>query len=191
MNDTKKINVANFELNIPDEFKPEWYKKGIEPHEINHVISSDGMVSRPMTVNNRRGMGSLEEDPVRKAKKMERPVESVWFDAEDQPSSHDDIIDDNEVVNVEPIQKMSVPNETFESIESIRNKILKSNEKVVRIENKAKVGDFIVLYRGKNVFVGDEVGVKQICEKIIMEDKDLTDEDLSVFYRVSLGKFFR
>lgn len=181
-NKKKEIIITGLELKVPKEYQPEWFKLGIEPHRINPNVG-DNMSK----FDNKKGMEPLKEVPeIKEAKEMQNPLESYWFEAEDQPSTNKKMIDNNETIDVEDIQKINVSKETFDSIDKIRTKLKGPPNKP-----NAKVGDFIVLYRGKNVFVGDENGVREICESLIMKDDNLTDDDLGVFYRVSLGKFFK
>jgi hypothetical protein len=187
----KKITVFDFDLNVPNDYKPEWYKKGIEPYKVDvkRTEKNEG-VFMPKQVNNRRGIGPIKNEDeldIKQAKQMESPIESMFFDSEDQPENYKNMIDDNENVNIDNIQKISVPNETFDSVENIRNKLFKKRKQNNKIPN---VGDFIVIYNGKPIVIGDENDVREICEKIIIENEDLTDDDLMVYYRVSLGKFF-
>jgi len=186
----KEIHVASFDLDLPDEYKPEWYKLGIEPYKANfNVNKGDGMVITPTTVNMRRGMSPLAEGApnIKEPEQMESPVETIWFDAEDQPSDINQMVDNNETVNMSDMQKINVPEETFESVSDIRNKLLNKSKP----KRKAQIGEFIVFHNDSIVFIGDETGTTEVCEKIIIENENLKDDDLVVFYRVALEKFFR
>jgi len=201
MNKPKKIDVPVFELDLPDEFKPEWYKLGIEPTKMRSVLEEgDMMFKKPQVSNYRRGIPPIEEKPmtvkeaekenlisIKEAEVMTDPSEYAWFNADDQPEDIENIVDNNEDVNVEGIQQINVPEETYDSIHNIRDKLLKRKQR----NRMADVGDFVVLHKGANIYVGDESGVGEVCEQIILENENLTDDDLVVFYRVSLQKFFR
>jgi len=204
MNKIKKIDIPLFDLNLPDEYKPEWYKFGIEPYKSHSVLEEgDVMLKKPQNFNSVRGFPALKEKPenpltireaesenlikIKEAEVMADPEEFAWFNADDQSKNIEKIIDNNEDVDIEKIQKIEVPKETFESVHSIRDKLLQKKTK----ERIADVGAFVVLYKGSNIYIGDEEGVREVCEQIILENEDLEDNDLIVFYRVSLQKFFR
>lgn len=190
MSKAKKINIPIFELNLPDEYKPEWYKLGIEPYEAKSELEEgEIMLKKPQTVEYKRGVPPISDNTlnIKEAEVMGDPNEFAWFNSEDQPENIEDVIDNNETIDIENIQRIKVPKETFDSVHSIRDKLLKRKTK----NRVADIGDFVVLHKGNSIYVGDEGGVRKVCEKIILENENLKDDDLVVFYRVSLQKFFR
>jgi len=127
---------------------------------------------------------------IKESEFMENPNESNWFDADEQPDNYKDIIDDNDDVDCETIQKIKVSSEAFKSIENVKKEVLPDTFQ--QQVSKPKINDFVIIYKNMDVFVGNnKKEVKRVCEKIIIENEDIVDDDLMIFFRVPLNEIFK
>ena len=195
----KKFEVVDLGLKVPEEFHPEWYRQGYVP--INVELNNKEPINEAKMLN-RQGYKaiSIEDESeipkIKEALQMQSNKESQWYDnlAEDGEA-----VDNNESVDVDSLQKHKIslkeikPNDKEmapSDLTTIRSKLLQKR----KVEDKARVaspGEFVVWFCEKVVHVGNLNATKEICEKLIVENEDIQDDDLMIFLRIPVAKLFK
>lgn len=198
MNDKKQLEIVNLKLNVPNEYYPEWYRKGCIPFEVEEErlqeearrLIEEGKMKIPISTTRQKFPAipiENEEDipKIRLAQRMQDPKETEWFDEMDV-SIKDKIIDNNDFVFPDKPETIMRPN-IDDSIENIRKKLL-SKKKIGNTERLAEPEEYVILLKNKVQHIGKLEEVRSVCENIILENEDLEDNDIIVFYRVPISK---
>jgi len=183
---------------LPEDYRPAWYRAGLTPLSSNSEMKPDEVKSQmkkqkvdPYAKKSAPiiFLKDGEEPPkIREALTMQAPEASMWYEDSNSSVPEDQIVDNNDFVDLEKIQITAPP-----SISSIRQKLLKSKEQV-KPEKKAMFaapGEYVLFYNKEIIEVGALQKIKPLIEEIIINNQELTDDDLAVFLRVPLDKIFK
>ena len=195
MKSKNQLEITDLKLNVPEEYYPEWYRKGCIPFEVDDErlqeearrLMEEAHMKIPIQTRQQYPAVSIEnEDDIPKiklAQHMQDPKTTEWFDEMDT-STASKTIDNNDIVF--PSQFIPHANEQAESINNIRQKLL-SKKKMSENPRLAEPGEYVVLLKNKVQHIGGIEQTKEVCESLIIENEDLNNDDLIVFYRVPLS----
>lgn len=185
-----KFEVTDLELNekIPFKYYPEWYKKGLQPIEVDQERLKE--LGEEMALAEKFGnkqqfkpVKVLDDDipNIKPAAAMQDPKDSMWYD---------DCSTDAPQPNVNSGKKQT----STGTINTLRQKLLElPKEKVQELKPQriAKPGECVTMLKGSAINIGTLKESKAVCEKIILTQSDLDDDDLCVFLRIPLEKLFQ
>ena len=151
----------------------------------------------PSPINKAKGIPAsiIEEDrqfpQIKPAKEMQQPQETMWYDEMDEKIPPGKIIDNNDAVDNEKLQKHNVKITVDSELTNIRQKLINKNQPKKIAEKVAAPGEFVIIVKGHPVHIGDLVSTKEKCEEVIISNEDLDDDDLLIFMRVPIGKIIK
>ena len=194
-----EITEKDFDINadLPEEHIPQWYQRNIAPVRVDFVNGrmqmGDDMQRQRQVTKPRQ-----EEDvpKIKPAARMEDPKDSMWYEA-DEFADPNKVIDNNETVDLEAIQKFNVKvkpiveekKEKMDTISKLRAKF--DEEKKPKEQARiAAPGEFVVMLNNKVVTIGDANAIKPIVKEIVLSKSNISDNDLVVFLRVPLDTLF-
>lgn len=201
---TKKFEISGLEMSSPSKYQPEWLKRGIVPFEVDTerlrqtITQGNVNMNKNMELRQRYPAKVIPDEDAPKIKNapvMAKPDEAMWYD-DDAAVKPEDIIDNNDVVNNDKIQRFEVKSPVKQTTTSVVDKIReKFSEKPTKPEEKARIaqpGEFVLMIDNKVIEIGKLEEVKTACEEEIMKREfDIKDEDILIFLRVPLDKVFK
>ena len=189
-----EITEKDFDITegLPEEHIPQWYQRNIAPARVDFVdgrmqLGGDDM-PRQRQINNRHEEESVPK--IKPAARMEDPKETMWYEA-DEFGDSSKVIDNNETVDLETIQKFKVKpmGNKEDTIAKLRAKFDAENKPAEQARIAAP-GEFVVMLNNKVINIGDAETIKPLVKKIVLTKQDLSDNDLVVFLRVPLDSLF-
>lgn len=189
---------------LPEKYQPAWFRDKLTPLKANAPMNTEDIknqmtkyVKTPDTIKqsdiseftkksaNVKIIKDDEEFPIKQAAVMQSADANMWYE---DLSEENKVIDNNDVVDLEQAQ-IKAP----EAISSIRQKLLLKN-KPQELKQKnmfAAPGEYVLFYNKQVVDVGKLDKVKAFAEDIIINNENLSEDDLVIFLRVPLGKIFK
>jgi hypothetical protein len=184
--------------NLPEKYRPAYIRAGLTPLKADSQMESDEvktqMKKQKVDPYAKKSAPIIflkdGEDPpkIREGLTMQATEASMWYE-NDTPVPEDQVIDNNDFVDLEKIQ---IPAPAC--ISSIRQKLLSKKQEQIKPDKKpmfAAPGEYVLFYNREIVEVGTLEKIKPLIEEIIINNEELTDDDLAVFLRVPLDKIFK
>lgn len=202
----KETEIIDLQFKVPKEYYPEWYKKGCIPFEIDEsrlsvekerlmkekestFISGPRQKFSPTIIEDENDLPKIKQ-----AEQMQPGSESEWFDEMSPDATEDRIIDNNDEIDVEKLQKHVIrvkeSKKEMNTINDIRQKLI-SKKKAEDVAVIAAPGEFVVWFKNKVVNVGPLESTRKICEELILDNDDLDDDDLLIFLRIPINKIIK
>ncbi len=190
---------------LPEKYQPAWFRDKLTPLKANIQMNTEDIkkqmtkyVKNPDTIKqsdineftkksaNVKIIKDDEELPVKQPAVMQSADANMWY--EDLSEEGDKVIDNNDTVDLEQVQ-IKAP----EAISSIRQKLLLKNKPPEPKQKNmfAAPGEYVLFYNKQVADVGKLDKVKALAEEIIINNENLSDDDLVIFLRVPLEKIFK
>ncbi len=161
------------------------YKRRARNYPNNTNLKKD---TAPIVVLSDEEFDESDETPKIKINpNMQPAAASMWYTADMAVDNSTEIVDNNDIVDLDPIQSASPV------VASIGQKI-KSPENTTTDDcnRPAKPGEFILMYNGKTSIIGSLTKIKEKATKLLKtHGSTISNKDMVIFLRVPLEKVFK
>ncbi len=147
----KEVDILNPRFKVPEKYYPEWYNRGLVPFEID-----EERLRETMTDNNQKQrfpaaiIDDEDEAPkIKPATIMQNPKDTAWYDEMDAEIPSGKILDNNDIVDNEKLQKYEVKMSANDELVDIRAKLLEKQKPKKEAPTTAAPGEFVVMVKGK------------------------------------------